>query len=182
MTAASLLNTTSRGGLFHELLATCTVLISEEASQIPEPAFVATASRFPQAWHIGSSRAARPPDFVFYSAALVSRPEAREHRLVTNRLRLPNPAIALVFVGIEGDSYPSPSGSYWNEDEAGWCRDIARELLALEARPSSIAIITLFKEQLRLLSHYAALRSRTPYREFSPGTGDGHRHRPYFTD
>ncbi|VDO58327.1 unnamed protein product [Heligmosomoides polygyrus] len=51
----------------------------------------------------------------------------------------------MVFVDIEGASYPSPSGSYWNEDEAGWCRDIVRELLALEVRPSSVAIITFYK-------------------------------------
>ncbi|VDO94165.1 unnamed protein product [Heligmosomoides polygyrus] len=52
MTTASLLNKTSRGGLLYELLSTCTVLISDEASQIPESAFVAIASRFPQARHI----------------------------------------------------------------------------------------------------------------------------------
>ncbi|VDO61910.1 unnamed protein product [Heligmosomoides polygyrus] len=67
-------------------------------------------------------------------------------------------AIPLVFVDIEGAFYPSPSGSYWNEDEAGWCRDIVRELLALEVRPSSVAIITFYKEQQRLLSQYAARR------------------------
>ncbi|VDO66832.1 unnamed protein product [Heligmosomoides polygyrus] len=185
-----------RGGLFYEL---------DEASQIPEPAFVALASRFPQARHIvigdvnqlqphvRCPRSSRPaklgargvmdilarrnvpqaphvttfrahpalnalPNFLFYRGALISGTEARERRLVTNRLRLPNPAIPLIFVDIEGASYLSPSGSYWNEDEAGCCKDIVRELLALEVRPSSIAIVTFYKEQQRLLSQYAARR------------------------
>ncbi|VDO98550.1 unnamed protein product [Heligmosomoides polygyrus] len=125
MTTASLLNITSRGGLLHKLLATCTVLISDEASQIPEPAFVAIASRFPQARHIvigdvnqlqsmsvardrldlpssgpeelwsSSWRAVTFPKPPPLRGALVSGTEARERRLVTSRLRLPNPAILL---------------------------------------------------------------------------------------
>ncbi|VDO73810.1 unnamed protein product [Heligmosomoides polygyrus] len=51
MTTASLLNITSQGELFYDLLSTCTIHISDEASQIPEPAFVTLACRF-QAQHI----------------------------------------------------------------------------------------------------------------------------------
>ncbi|XGW34683.1 hypothetical protein V3C99_018573, partial [Haemonchus contortus] len=52
MTTASLLNSTAEGGLFDELLTGCTVLIVDEASQVPEPAFVAIAARFPCARQI----------------------------------------------------------------------------------------------------------------------------------
>ncbi|VDO68745.1 unnamed protein product [Heligmosomoides polygyrus] len=52
MTTTSLLNTTSRGGLFDELMSTCAALISNKASQIPESAFVVIAFWFPQARHI----------------------------------------------------------------------------------------------------------------------------------
>lgn len=48
----TLLNTTVRGGIFHELLSGATVIISDDASQIPEPAFVAIAARLPHPRHI----------------------------------------------------------------------------------------------------------------------------------
>ncbi|VDO82681.1 unnamed protein product [Heligmosomoides polygyrus] len=109
ITTVSLLNTTSLGGLFYELQPTSTVLISDEASNIPELAFVAIASRFPQARHIVSL-----PE-------VVSTCPARGHR-----------NIPLAFADIKGASYPSPSSSYWNENEAGRCKDIICELLALK--------------------------------------------------
>ncbi|KHJ77484.1 hypothetical protein OESDEN_22896, partial [Oesophagostomum dentatum] len=52
MTTAGLLNATDRGGIFKGRLTGCRVVIGDEASQIPEPAFVAIAARFPDARHI----------------------------------------------------------------------------------------------------------------------------------
>nr|CDJ93591.1 Hypothetical protein CBG22588 [Haemonchus contortus] len=52
ITTSSLLNSTREGGLFHELLSSCRTIIADEASQIPEPVFVAMVTRFPQARHI----------------------------------------------------------------------------------------------------------------------------------
>lgn len=43
---------TARGGLFYELLTGSKVLTGDEASQIPESAFVSIAARFPHARHI----------------------------------------------------------------------------------------------------------------------------------
>uniref|UniRef100_A0A7I5ECC4 AAA_11 domain-containing protein n=1 Tax=Haemonchus contortus TaxID=6289 RepID=A0A7I5ECC4_HAECO len=52
ITTSSLLKSTRPGDLFHELLASCKIIIGDEASQIPEPAFAAMISRFPAARHI----------------------------------------------------------------------------------------------------------------------------------
>ncbi|XGW21519.1 hypothetical protein V3C99_004464, partial [Haemonchus contortus] len=52
ITTASLLNTTKPGGLFSDVLSTSKVIIGDEASQIPEPVFVAMLGRFPSAKHI----------------------------------------------------------------------------------------------------------------------------------
>ncbi|XGW24111.1 hypothetical protein V3C99_005937, partial [Haemonchus contortus] len=52
ITTSSLLESTRPGGPFHELLASCKIIIGDEASQIPEPAFAAMISRFPSARHI----------------------------------------------------------------------------------------------------------------------------------
>ncbi|VDO21421.1 unnamed protein product [Heligmosomoides polygyrus] len=188
MTTASLLNTTIRGGLFHELLSTT---ISDDTSQIPEPAFVAIAARFPHARHIligdvhqlqPHIRCPRP----FQSAPLAARGivnvlfrrDAPNEPLVTTfrahpslnelpsvlfynetlPIRLPNPAIPLLVVDIKGASQPSPSGSHCNEDEARWCKEIIRELLTLDVPSSTIAIVTFYKEQQRLLSQNATRR------------------------
>nr|CDJ85490.1 regulator of nonsense transcripts 1-like [Haemonchus contortus] len=53
ITTSSLLESTRPGGLFYELLASCKIIIGDEASQIPEPAFATMiVSRFPAARHI----------------------------------------------------------------------------------------------------------------------------------
>ncbi|VDO36055.1 unnamed protein product [Haemonchus placei] len=52
ITTSSLLKSTRPGGLFHELLASCKIIIGDEASQIPEPASAAMILRFPAARHI----------------------------------------------------------------------------------------------------------------------------------
>ncbi|KHJ96962.1 hypothetical protein OESDEN_03066 [Oesophagostomum dentatum] len=52
MTTAGLLNATDLGGIFKGRLTGCRVVIGDEASQIPEPAFAAIAARFPDARHI----------------------------------------------------------------------------------------------------------------------------------
>ncbi|KIH56049.1 integrase core domain protein [Ancylostoma duodenale] len=52
MTTASLLNATSRSGIFKAHMLACHIIIGDEASQIPEPAFVAMAARFPYARHV----------------------------------------------------------------------------------------------------------------------------------
>ncbi|XGW27436.1 hypothetical protein V3C99_007774, partial [Haemonchus contortus] len=52
ITISSLLNTTKPGGLFHNTLSDCRIIIGDEASQIPEPAFVALTAHFPQARQI----------------------------------------------------------------------------------------------------------------------------------
>ncbi|VDP04065.1 unnamed protein product [Heligmosomoides polygyrus] len=171
MTTGSLFNTTSKGGLFHELLSAASVIISDEASPIPEPAFVAIAARFSQARHIlicdlnqldphiRFSHSSQPalltarlildvlsrrnvpsvplittfrahhalielPNKLPYDGTLVRRTHAWEHRLMTRRLRIPNPAIPLLIVDIKGASQPSPSVSHWNEDWSRWCKEI----------------------------------------------------------
>ncbi|VDP35170.1 unnamed protein product [Heligmosomoides polygyrus] len=101
------------------------------------------------------------PNHLFYNGALVSGTAAAERRLLTTRLRLPNPEIPLVFVDVRGTSQPSPSGSHWNEDEARYCKDIVQELLASGISPASVAVITFYKEQQRLLSQYAMQRGIT---------------------
>ncbi|VDP30918.1 unnamed protein product [Heligmosomoides polygyrus] len=202
VTTASLFNTTTRGGPFYELLSGCTVLIEDVASQIPEPAFVAIAARFPHARHIyigdahqlqphvRCSQSSRPallgakavmeillsrnipqaplittfrahpalnvlPNHLFYNGVLISGAAAAERRLLTTRLRLPNPVIPLVFVDVRGTFQPSPSGSHWSGDEAWYCKDIVRELLASGISPALMDVITFYKEQQRLLSQYA---------------------------
>lgn len=52
MTTSPLLISTSRLGIFKAYLLACHVIIGDEASQIPEPAFVAIATRFPYSLHV----------------------------------------------------------------------------------------------------------------------------------
>ncbi|KAK5972130.1 hypothetical protein GCK32_006622, partial [Trichostrongylus colubriformis] len=52
ITTSSLLNATSKNGIFAGLLDNCSLLICDEASQIPEPVFAAMASRLPNCRHI----------------------------------------------------------------------------------------------------------------------------------
>ncbi|KIH54507.1 hypothetical protein ANCDUO_15343 [Ancylostoma duodenale] len=52
MTTASLLNATSRLGIFRALLLESSTIIGDGTSQTPEPAFVALTARFSHARHI----------------------------------------------------------------------------------------------------------------------------------
>ncbi|EPB73009.1 hypothetical protein ANCCEY_07900 [Ancylostoma ceylanicum] len=52
ITTSSLLNTTDKGGIFKGYVNTFDLLIGDEASQIPEPVFMAIASRLEGARHI----------------------------------------------------------------------------------------------------------------------------------
>ncbi|XGW05120.1 hypothetical protein V3C99_015918, partial [Haemonchus contortus] len=52
ITTSSLLNSTRRGGLFYDAFWHCRTIISDEASQIPEPVFLAIVTRFRSARHI----------------------------------------------------------------------------------------------------------------------------------
>uniref|UniRef100_A0A7I4Z4Q7 AAA_11 domain-containing protein n=1 Tax=Haemonchus contortus TaxID=6289 RepID=A0A7I4Z4Q7_HAECO len=49
---SSLLNSTRRGGLFYDAFWHCRTIIADEASQIPEPVFLAIVTRFKSARHI----------------------------------------------------------------------------------------------------------------------------------
>ncbi|VDP62299.1 unnamed protein product [Heligmosomoides polygyrus] len=51
LTTSALLNATDSGGIFNGLLSEFTTIIGDEASQIPEPAMVAIATRVPDARH-----------------------------------------------------------------------------------------------------------------------------------
>ncbi|EPB67806.1 hypothetical protein ANCCEY_13099 [Ancylostoma ceylanicum] len=202
MTTASLLNATSRSGIFKAHLLACRVIIGDEASQIPEPAFVAMATRFAHARHIyigdvhqlephvrcpRSSTAAlfgakglmelllhtrvplapltttfrmHPalndlPNRLFYDGSLVSGADPASRRLLLENCRTPNPQVPFVFVDTVGTSHRSPSGSHFNEGEAQTCRDIVQALTARQIPASSIAVITFYKEQFRLMEQYA---------------------------
>ncbi|EPB70379.1 hypothetical protein ANCCEY_10528 [Ancylostoma ceylanicum] len=202
MTTASLLNATSRSGIFKAHLLACRVIIGDEASQIPEPAFVAMATRFTHARHIyigdihqlelhvrcpRSSKAAifgakglmelllhtriplapltttfrmHPalndlPNRLFYDSSLVSGADPASRRLLLENCRTPNPGVPFVFVDTVGTSHRSPSGSHFNEGEAQTCRDIVQALTARQIPASSIAVITFYKEQFRLMEQYA---------------------------
>ncbi|VDP63300.1 unnamed protein product [Heligmosomoides polygyrus] len=52
LTTSPLLNATDSGGIFNGLLSKFTTIIGNEASQIPEPAMVAIATRVPDACHV----------------------------------------------------------------------------------------------------------------------------------
>lgn len=52
LTTSALQNVATSGGIFSDFLAGAKTVIANEASQIPEPAMVAIATRLPQARHI----------------------------------------------------------------------------------------------------------------------------------
>ncbi|KAK6060502.1 homeobox domain protein [Cooperia oncophora] len=69
--------------------------------------------------------------------------------------RCPNPEMPFLFVDVAGSSSKSLSGSHSNEAEAEVCRQIILALLRKNVRPASLAIIVFYKEQSRLLEHFA---------------------------
>ncbi|VDO92658.1 unnamed protein product [Heligmosomoides polygyrus] len=81
--------------------------------------------------------------------------------MFTDLLRLPNQKVPFLLVHVEGRSTRSPGGSHSNETEARYCRDIVQALLAKGIPPTSLAIITFYKEQARLLQDYAARQGVT---------------------
>lgn len=202
MTMTSLLNSTRPGGIFSKYLTEAQVIICDEASQVPEPAFVAVTSWFPNARMvvIGDSHQLQPhirclrssaaaqygargtmdlllskdipvasmittfrahpalndlPNLLFYEEQLVSGATANQRQLLINHLRLPNPQVPFLFVNVKGTSVRSDGGSHSNKDEAKHCEKIVEALLTKGVPPPSIAIITLYKEQLRLLKEFA---------------------------
>ncbi|VDP30774.1 unnamed protein product [Heligmosomoides polygyrus] len=203
MTTSALLNSTRPSGLFNSYLTETRILICDEASQIPEPVFVAMTSWFPDARmiligdvhqlapHIRCARTstaaihgargamnlllskdvpvapllttfrAHPalnglPNSLFYEGRLVSGTPERQRRMLTDLLRLPNPQVPFLLVHVEGMSTRSAGGSHSNEAEARYCCEIIQALLARGISPTSLAIVTFYKEQARLLQDYAA--------------------------
>ncbi|KAK6058289.1 hypothetical protein COOONC_04139 [Cooperia oncophora] len=81
---------------------------------------------------------------------------ARQRTLVTERLSLPNPSLPLVVVDVDGRSRSfSPRQSHSNDEEANCTVDLVQALLDKNIPASSIAIITFYKDQQRMLERSA---------------------------
>ncbi|XGW33822.1 hypothetical protein V3C99_017909 [Haemonchus contortus] len=84
ITVSSLLKSTRPRGLFHELPASCKIIIGNDASQISEPAFAAMVSQFPAARHIYLGDAHQLPPHLLCPAS--SRPARLRARSIMDIL------------------------------------------------------------------------------------------------
>uniref|UniRef100_A0A7I4YXQ2 AAA_12 domain-containing protein n=1 Tax=Haemonchus contortus TaxID=6289 RepID=A0A7I4YXQ2_HAECO len=183
ITTSSLLNSTREGGLFHELLSSCRTIIADEASQIPEPVFVAMVTRFPQACHIYIGDVHQlQPHLRCPRSALAARLGGRGVMSLLLSRNIPlaplvttfraHPALVhlsntLVYDGtLESGtpahrrndlilrlSLPNPRVPFVLVNDQ-CCRDIIRGLLSRDVPSSSIGVITFYKEQQHRLQEY----------------------------
>ncbi|WKY11566.1 hypothetical protein Q1695_003274 [Nippostrongylus brasiliensis] len=178
LTTSALLNAATSGGIFCELLADVRTIIVDEASQIPEPAMVAIATRFQQARHvyIGDThqlepharcpRSSNPARYgargvmeLLLAKGVPSAPLNTTFRSHPNLLPLPNRLFynQTLVSGTEASdrTMRAINGSHSNDVEAEVCRQLVLSLLSKALAPSSIAVIAFYKEQLRLLEGFA---------------------------
>ncbi|WKX95540.1 hypothetical protein Q1695_012197 [Nippostrongylus brasiliensis] len=200
LTTAALLNSADKDGLFRTELPQYKTIIGDEASQIPEPAFVAMTTRLCSARHvyIGDVHQLEPhvrcprtalaarlgargvmdvlvekrvpiasltttfrahpsssalPNTLFYNDELVSGVDRTARRLLLNNSNC-RENLPFMFIKVNGYSQRAPNGSHFHTLEAQACRDIIRMLLATLVTPRSLAVITFYKEQYRLLEAF----------------------------
>ncbi|EYC08962.1 hypothetical protein Y032_0063g3454 [Ancylostoma ceylanicum] len=68
---------------------------------------------------------------------------------------MPNPSVPFLFIDVPGTTVRSASGSHSNAVEANTCRELVTALLTKNIPPTSIAIITFYKEQLGVMERFA---------------------------
>uniref|UniRef100_A0A1I7WJH6 AAA_12 domain-containing protein n=1 Tax=Heterorhabditis bacteriophora TaxID=37862 RepID=A0A1I7WJH6_HETBA len=163
ITAASLLNTTGKDGIFEGFLDQFSTVICDEASQIPEPVGVMeilSHSTAVQTTPLMTTFRSHPrlnelPNILSYQGTLHSGALEVEHRLILNALRLPNEKILFAFVDVVGESVKTPSLSSYNEREVEACKNLVEGLLQVGIPQTSIAIITFYREQNRRIAGFA---------------------------
>ncbi|EPB73010.1 hypothetical protein ANCCEY_07901 [Ancylostoma ceylanicum] len=70
-------------------------------------------------------------------------------------ISMPNPSVPFLFIDVPGTTVRSASGSHSNAVEANTCRELVTALLTKNIPPTSIAIITFYKEQLGVMERFA---------------------------
>ncbi|VDO04881.1 unnamed protein product [Haemonchus placei] len=206
ITTSALLNSATTDGIFNKWIDQFSLLIGDEASQIPEPALIALVTHVPRARHIyvgdihqlephvRCPRSTNParfgaqgimsillakgvptapltttfrahpllnelPNLIFYNNTLTNGTHADQRQMFLSNVRCPNPKLPFLFVEVPGKSSKALSGSHSNPVEAETCREIVLSLIRKNIQPSSIAIIVFYKEQARVLSHFAQSNS-----------------------
>ncbi|KIH69465.1 hypothetical protein ANCDUO_00187 [Ancylostoma duodenale] len=92
---------------------------------------------------------------IFYEGALVSGTPVENRCLLLERITFPNPSLPFLFIDVPGTPVWSTNGSHSNELEASTSCELVTAPLSKNIPPKSVAIITFYKEQLRVVERVA---------------------------